>query len=299
MFITWSFMEINMLIFIPILRIRKMFYDSQILGLKYFFIQSLASIILFFRMMLMFLLNRQVYIYLFISLSLCWKIGIPPFHLWLFNLMIEIDWILFFLTSSWQKILPLYLMRQIYFYLSEFYIVLALIVSVFISIFQSNVKKILIISSIFTGAWVLSSIFFVKIFWILILFLYSGILFICVSIFSKNKFLLKSRNNLISIQQFEKINILFVLFSMAGLPPFLGFYIKVRILIIIILRRKFLLSILLVLRSVALIYIYLRIFLNRLIFQDISNKTFLNFIDRKSWLLILFIYILSPLLFFS
>ena len=292
-------MEINILLFIPILRIRKIFYDSQIIGLKYFFIQSLASIILFFSIILIFLLNTQIYVYLFISISLCWKMGIPPFHLWLFNLIIEIDWILFFLTSSWQKILPLYFIRQIYFSLSELYIILALGFRVLISIFQCNAKKILIISSIFTGAWVISSIFFVKIFWILILFLYRRILFICVIILNKNKFLLKPINNLTSIHQFEKINILFVLFSIAGLPPFLGFYIKISILVIIILIKKFFLSIILVIRSVALIYIYLRIFLNRLIFQDISNKTFLSFIDRKIWLLILMIYILRPLLFFS
>jgi len=291
-------MEINILLFIPILRMRNIFHDSQILGLKYFFIQSLASIILFFRMMLIFLLNRQIYTYLFISLSLCWKMGIPPFHLWLFNLIIEIDWILFFLTSSWQKILPLYLIRQIYFSLLEFFIFLALILRVSISLFQCNVKKILIISSIFTGAWVLSSIFFVKIFWILILFLYRSILFICVTIFRDNKVSIKSVNNLVSIQQFEKINILFILLSIAGLPPFLGFFIKISVLVIMILRRKFFLPILLVLRSVALIYMYLRIFLNRLLFQDISNKAFLRFIDRKSWLFIVLIYILRPLLFF-
>jgi len=291
-------MEINILLFIPILRLRKIFYDSQILGLKYFFIQSLASILLFFRIILIFLLDNQGYVSILITLSLCWKIGIPPFHLWLFNLIIEIDWILFFLTSSWQKILPLYLIRQIYFSMSEFYIIFALIISVSISIFQSNVKKILIISSIFTGAWVLSSMIFIKIFWLIILFLYSIILFMCVNIFHKNKFLLKNRNFLTSMPQFEKINILFLLFSIAGLPPFLGFYIKIRILNILIVGRRYILSLILVLSSVALIYMYLSILLNRLIIQDIFNKTFLSFIDRKNWLLILFIYILNPLLFF-
>jgi len=104
----------------------------------------------------------------------------------------------------------------------------------------------------------------------------------CVNIFHKNKFLLKNRNFLTSMPQFEKINILFLLFSIAGLPPFLGFYIKIRVLNILIVGRRYILSLILVLSSVALIYMYLSILLNRLIIQDIFNKTFLSFIDRKN-----------------
>ena len=42
-----------------------------------------------------------------------WKIGAPPFHLWLVNLMIDLEWFIFFVISSLQKVLPLYILRKI------------------------------------------------------------------------------------------------------------------------------------------------------------------------------------------
>jgi hypothetical protein len=76
----------------------------------------------------------------------------PPFHFWLLNIIIDLEWVLFFIIASWQKILPIYFLRQIYFLRLDIFIVLALFISVVGSMGESNIKKILILSSLFTGA---------------------------------------------------------------------------------------------------------------------------------------------------
>lgn len=297
--IIWGIIELNLLLFVPILGLIRKNNIPSILRIKYFFIQSLASVILFVRVILIRRTSwRSVSITVMLSGRLIWKLGIPPLHLWLFNVIVDLDWVLFFITTSWQKILPFYFLRQTIVVGVDFFILFSLYVSIRASLIQVRIKKILILSSVFTRAWVLASILTSKSWWVCIFLLYRIILFFCILILHNNKIGLLERNNSYTINIQEKLNVFFLLLSMAGLPPFLGFFIKLLVLLIAFSQLKGLISLLIVIASVLIIYIYLRIFLRSIIRQTLHRKNFFFFKTINWAILILMVYIVSPILFF-
>ena len=174
--------------------------------LKYFLIQSIGSIFLLIRLIFLIRFYDQKSLFLFLmGRALIWKIGIPPFHFWLLNMIIDLEWRLFFIMASWQKILPLYFLNQIYFIRLDIFIVLTLFVSVLGSMGESSIKKILILSSLFTGAWIFSAMGSIKIFWLLLLIIYSAILFLFIRFIIKIPITQIYMNNFYTIRLQKKI----------------------------------------------------------------------------------------------
>ena len=226
-----------------------------------------------------------------------WKRGFVPFHIWVFSLAIDIKWSLILIFMRWQKILPLYIIRKIYFAFWEFIVILRLIVSVVGRIFQFRIKKLIIYSRIFSRGWLFSSIIYFKSIWFLFLSLYRIILFIIVIFLSSKKLSLKERERLLLFNIKEKIFIFIIFLRIRGVPPLLGFFIKIIILFILISFKRFILSFLLVLSSILIIFIYVRIFLNRLTFFNSFNKITLNYLNINFFLLFLIILVIGPLRF--
>ena len=293
---TWRFIEINLLAFIPLVTFRK-YFRPHIVGLKYFLIQALGSIFLLVSILIILILEKNYFFNFFLIFRLLWKIGFPPFHFWIFRLIEELNWAIFFALSSWQKILPLYLVNKIYFYAWDYIIFLALILCVGGVIFQSRIKKLIIFSSIFTGCWIISSIIYFKIIWIFLLLIYRVILFFFLVFLLRNKKFIKENENYFLFNQVEKFFIFFILLRIAGIPPFLGFFIKISVIFILILYKKFFLSLFLVISSIVMIFIYRRIFLNRLIVLTINRKIIIYF---KNYNLFFFrlIFLAGPIIFF-
>lgn len=293
--ISWRIIEINLLAFIPLLRFRKKL-RPHIIRIKYFLAQSLGSIIFFISLIFLTILNKIIFYIFFITLRILWKIGFPPFHLWLFRLIIDLNWWLFFIIRSWQKILPLFLLNHFYFHGWEYFLILSLLISIIGTLFQSNLKKLLIYSSIFIRTWILSSIINIKIIWFILLSLYRFILFFLTIFFSRNKIVFIERRDFYSISYLNKIYIFFIILSIAGIPPLLGFFIKIRVLLILLEAKKLILSFVLVLSSIIIIFMYVRIFLRGLLTFNLINK---NNYNRKNYITIIYIVILilSPLIF--
>ena len=293
--ITWRFIEINLLSFIPLITFRK-YFNPHIIGLKYFLIQSLGSIFLLVSILIILISEKNNFFNLFFVFRLLWKIGVPPFHFWLFSLIIELNWLLFFILSSWQKILPLYLINKIYFNLWDYIIILRLIICVVGVMFQSRIKKLIIFSSIFTSSWIISSIIFFKIIWTLLLGIYRLILFFLIIFLSNRRLLIKESENYFFITQIEKFYIFFILLRIAGIPPFLGFFIKISVLFILLLYKKFIISFILVVSSIIILFIYRRIFLNRLRGLNSINKIIFSY---KNFNLFFFrtIFFIGPIIF--
>jgi len=263
--LSWSIIEVNLIFFIPILMFRKNFFFSNMTGLKYFFIQSLASIILLSIIMMTTIFSEETFLNFFILLRLRWKIGIPPFHSWLINLIIDLDYNNFFILSTWQKVIPFYIIRRLLNKYIEIMILVSLLFSLLLRINQTRVKKMLVISSIFTASWVIAAILFSKIFWIWVLLLYGIILWVAV----KCLFPIKSQNKIsfviMSNSLKEKIILFMVTLSIAGFPPLIGFYLKLLVIVGLIFLKIIFISTGLIFSSVILIYIYRTIFFTRLI----------------------------------
>jgi hypothetical protein len=64
--ITWAFIEINILIFIPLLRFNYLLLPNNSLVLKYFLIQSIGSIFLLIRLIFLIRFYDQKSLFLFL-----------------------------------------------------------------------------------------------------------------------------------------------------------------------------------------------------------------------------------------
>ena len=247
----------------------------------------------------MFRLHSFFFLYL-CTFSLLWKLGVPPFHLWFMSLSPELDWQLFFILSSWQKVLPYFLIGQAVISGYEIFILVSVWTRVLGSFFQSSIKKLLIFSSIFTRGWVIASLLIIKTLWFLFLFLYRINLLLCIYVFEKIRISKKERENYFAMRSNEKLFIFLSLLSLAGLPPFLGFFRKIIILFFLIRNSLYMLSLFLVVSSVSLIFLYSRVFLNSLIIQVLFNKVSHcsnNYIGRLKIIFVLFF--LALIVFFT
>lgn len=163
-------------------------------------------------------------------------------------------------------------------------------------IFQSRIKKLIIFSSIFIIVWIFSSIIYFKIIWILLLFLYRMIFLFFVIFLLVNKLILKERENYFFFNQLEKFYNFFIFLRMAGIPPSLGFFIKIWVLFILMTYKKIFLVFILVVSSILIIYIYISIFLNRLRTLNSSRKI-IFFYKSNSIIFFILIFIIRPILF--
>ena len=242
------------------------------------------------------LLNKNIFFQITIIIRLLWKIGFPPFHFWLFSLIIELDWTIFFLLSSWQKILPFFLVRKIYINFFDIFIILRLFVCVVRSSQQSSIKKLIIFSTIFTSSWILGSIIIFKNIWLILLRLYRILLGFFISLALSYNFSRKDCLNTNQINQIDKLFLFLIFLSIAGIPPFIRFFIKVWVIFIIISFKKIFLAFLFVVSSIFIIFMYTRIFLSGLIYSCSINK--LNYTKKIFPLsFYLFSLVAGPLIF--
>merc|ERR1711894_682886 len=125
-------------------------------------------------------------------------------------------------------------------------------------------------------------------------------LLLCIYVFEKIRISKKERENYFAMRSNEKLFIFLSLLSLAGLPPFLGFFRKIIILLFLIGNSLYMLSLFLVVSSISLIFLYSRVFLNSLIIQVLFNKVSHcsnNYIGRLKIIFVLFL--LALIVFFT
>ena len=283
-----------MLAFIPFISLRKKI-NPHILGLKYFLTQALGSI--FLLIFYIYISNLREFFRVLLLVRVIWKIGLPPFHFWFFRFRIDLTWVIFLILNTWQKILPLYILRKLQVQNWELIIILRLFVAVAGTLFQSSIKKLIVYSSIFTGAWILVSIINYIYLWFYILFIYRILLFFFIRFLVRNKLELKESQNYFVLNLNEKIIQFSTLLVMAGIPPFIGFYMKTIILITLLSAGFLNLLLILVVSSVAIIYIYSRLFLIRLSILRTNRKILFNYKLLSLYFIYMFFIVFRSLIF--
>lgn len=170
--------------------------------------------------------------FLLIICSIIIKIGLYPFYFWALDIRKILRWINIIVLITWQKIIPIFILIKI---LKKINIWWILIISIFIIniilIKISNTKIILISSSLIHSRWIILSSKFLIYFPLIYLTIYSIILMI-------NTKLIKIRNRLkLPFQKLEKKNknlLIISIFRIRGIPPSIGFFIKITIIYSII-----------------------------------------------------------------
>nr|YP_054505.1 NADH dehydrogenase subunit 2 [Ixodes uriae]BAD27241.1 NADH dehydrogenase subunit 2 [Ixodes uriae] len=251
----WLSMEINMMMFIPLMNSKNFLSCNSMIN--YFIIQSLASSMFLFSSILFFSLKITLF-YNIIILSILIKLAAAPFHMWFPQISENISYKSFFLLSTIQKIIPLQILSVFNNNKIILFIVLSATLGTLGGFNQISLRKILAFSSISHLAWMMTLIMINQFYWIIYFMMYFFIL-LKIIIFLKMNFINTINNfytkNLLPMNKFQLFS---TFMSLGGLPPFMGFFMKLLSIILIINKMPFILVIL-ILSSLGNLYFYSRI----------------------------------------
>lgn len=233
----------------------------------------MASFIIIFSIIINNILFKDNFILLILIIALIIKLSIPPLHLWLPLIAKFLPWKILLILLTLQKIIPFYILSliKLYTYLLYFIIILCSILPPYIILNLINFKLLISYSSINQSRWIILLIHIKNIIWFKYFIFYSIISLRLFSIIYLSKIS-------ISFNYFNshfKFNFLFIIliFNISGLPPFSFFYIKwFRIFIFLKSSNLLIIFILIILRSLIILYIYVNIIINSFFTSKIKSK---------------------------
>nr|WEF74975.1 NADH dehydrogenase subunit 2 [Amblyomma mixtum] len=275
-FVLWLMMEMNLLMFVPILNKKK--NNNSNLMVSYFIIQSFSSTLFFFSSLNLLIFNMEIF-KMIMNISMLIKLASIPFHYWLTSLSEMIDFNSLWIILTLQKFIPLTVLSKFNTEIIILFAALSSIISSILALNSKTVKKILIFSSISHQGWIISLILMKSNFWMTYMLIYSSLIFKISSNFEKMISFSMSSMFFVFKKYSEKISIISLMLSLGGMPPFLGFFIKLSSIIILINNFNFII-IILIMSSMINIYFYLRI-LTPLLF--INNYNFKNHFKKNHY----------------
>nr|YP_009024529.1 NADH dehydrogenase subunit 2 [Nobia grandis]AHB38955.1 NADH dehydrogenase subunit 2 [Nobia grandis] len=260
MFGMWLGLEINLMSFIPMIINLENNKKSSEAAIKYFLIQAIASAMVIFSSLLFFMYSGNQFSTtpnILMTLALCLKLGMAPFHFWFPEVLEGLNWMNSLLLLTWQKISPLVIL-SVFFY-SKVLIFTALMSAIIGSISginQTSMRKILAFSSISHLGLMSSMMFFNSGLWMNYFLIYSLTSFIlCISLWLLNMNYFSQLT--IGKNMNEKFIIFVNLLSLGGLPPLLGFFPKWTAMMVI--SNSFPVLTILIVSSLITLYFYTRL----------------------------------------
>nr|UJH19384.1 NADH dehydrogenase subunit 2 [Bactrocera neohumeralis]UJH19410.1 NADH dehydrogenase subunit 2 [Bactrocera neohumeralis] len=261
----WMGLEINLLSFIPLMNSNNL--TSTEASLKYFLTQAMASAVLLFAIMMMYLNNYPItqdnssYSNLIIISSLLLKSGAAPFHFWFPNVMEGLSWMNALTLMTWQKIAPLMLISYT---TQNTFIFVAIIASTITGslggLNQTSLRKLMAFSSINHLGWMLAAMQANESMWCIYFSFYTFLSFSLTFMF--NNFKMFHINQLFNSFFNSKI-LKFILFlnllSLGGLPPFIGFLPKWLVIQLLVLKSQYMLMTIMTVMTLITLFFYLRL----------------------------------------
>lgn len=262
-------------------KVESFYYYFEFTSLKYIFFEYLF-INTSFLISSNFILNFG---FTLIILSIFIKLSMSPFHLWaleVYEKSVSITIFFFILLSKLGYFIILlricYFLLNNYNFILNFFILLIILLSIFTgslsNLIQKKIKTVLVYSSISHIGYMLlafninSSLSLEVFYFYLINYILSNIIiwFIILNLIKKsnnykNKFsknitdfiILNNTNKLIAL------SLLLVLLSIAGLPPFVGFFSKLGVFLVLISENLFSLILFILFFTVISIFYYIRL----------------------------------------
>lgn len=253
--------------------------------LKYFIIQRIRSS-LFILSFLFILINVNINAELILIISLIIKIGVSPFHTWVLNVIEGLSFKSIFILLTFLKLPPLCILGYTRGYLFYF-VVLTLFISSIFGLNQNSFRKIVGYSSIFNIGFILSCININQV-WLFYLFFYSGVIFILIFILFNLNINYLNQFIINDFSPISKFILLISLLSMGGIPPLIGFIIKLVVLEILLFMNFYFLCLFIVFTSLLIIFFYIRITFLSIIIYAYLPKINLNTINYNfSYLIII------------
>nr|YP_010737128.1 NADH dehydrogenase subunit 2 [Botyodes diniasalis]WEP25227.1 NADH dehydrogenase subunit 2 [Botyodes diniasalis] len=293
----WIGLEINLLSFIPLINNSNNILSSEA-SLKYFLVQSIASINLLFCIILKMILMENIemnnLLMIMINSSLLMKMGSAPFHFWFPNIVEGLSWFNNFILMTWQKITPIILLS--YYFNKNFLIIIIIMNSIIGAIGglnQTSLRKLMAFSSINNLGWMISSMMISENLWMFYFFMYSFLisimcfLFFFLQLFYINQLFFSNINYLI------KLSLLINFLSLGGLPPFIGFFPKWIIINFLLVNNFYFLTFILIMMSLILLFFYIRVLYSSFMFNYLKLKWMKIFVKNKMMYLINLLSLIS------
>nr|YP_010693100.1 NADH dehydrogenase subunit 2 [Dacus humeralis]WCB98281.1 NADH dehydrogenase subunit 2 [Dacus humeralis] len=290
----WMGLEINLLAFIPLMNNNNLMSTEA--SLKYFLTQAMASAVLLFAIMMMYLnnysFNQESFTYhdLMITSSLLLKSGAAPFHFWFPNVMEGLSWMNALTLMTWQKIAPLMLISYM---TQNDFITLVTIMSTIIGslggLNQTSLRKLMAFSSINHLGWMLAAMQTNESMWLIYFSFYTFLSFSLV--FILNNFKMFHINQLFN-SFFNSKTLKFLLFlnllSLGGLPPFIGFLPKWLVIQLLVMNNQYILMTVLTVMTLITLFFYLRLCFAAFMLNYHENSWITNmFISNTSFMTML------------
>nr|YP_009239856.1 NADH dehydrogenase subunit 2 [Faxonius rusticus]AMN14358.1 NADH dehydrogenase subunit 2 [Faxonius rusticus]UZC55646.1 NADH dehydrogenase subunit 2 [Faxonius rusticus] len=256
----WVGLELNLLSFIPLISSSSNRYSSESI-LKYFLVQVLASIMIIFSALFILMMVNLKMVF---SLSLMLKLGAAPFHFWFPQVMEGLNWIQVVVLMTFQKVGPMILLSYlVYDKWSLIMIFTSAVVSAVVGAMgglnQLYLRKIMAFSSINHMSWMFFAMILSEYCWLLYFSIYCLLSFLVIVNFYLQQAYHFSHLINSSFPLIPKIMSMMSLFSLGGLPPFLGFIPKWFIIQEMIASNYFYPLMVLLMCSLVTLYFYIRL----------------------------------------
>lgn len=282
----WIGLEINLISFIPIIMCSIIDRETE-RSIKYFLIQSAGSGLLLLGFIICtYYPNSFISLYggtFILVFSLLLKLGIAPFHFWVPHVISGVRWFSCAVLSVWQKLAPLFILSR-FFFRRQFIFVLACLSSLVGGVGglnQTQVRALLAYSSIGHLGWIficLNRSNRIFIFYYIIYSLINLYIITLINLFGiKNIRVIRLGGTSV----FHLVFIGGIFLSLAGIPPFLGFFPKWMVLFNLIKESIFVYMILMLLGSLINIYYYLVVIFNLLLNSFFfEREPYMKFFDN-------------------
>nr|YP_009417616.1 NADH dehydrogenase subunit 2 [Durgades nigropicta]ARX63966.1 NADH dehydrogenase subunit 2 [Durgades nigropicta] len=278
----WIGLEISIMSIMPMIS-NKNFLSSEA-SVKYFIIQSISSSMMMLGVLLL-LINSKIEYQMILTSSMMLKMGVAPFHNWIIEMIESVELTIMFLLLTLMKMAPLnmlsYLMLK-----NNLFILISLIIGSMFGLNQTSLRKMMCYSSIFNMGFILASISMNSIWWFYLM-MYS--LMLAMILFLMNKMNINYTNQLFlnESKMSLKMNIWLAMLSMGGMPPMMGFMLKLMIIQMMMMNKEFLISIIMVMSSMLIMFYYFRMSFNSIMFSSLMMKwKMFNTIKSSSWIML-------------
>lgn len=277
--LSWVGLELNTLAFIPLLLLEKNKISRES-SIKYFLTQTLASLIFIFGIVCnIFMVNTILVTFIFL-IRLGIKLGAAPFHSWLPSISKSCKWLILFTLLTIQKINPLIVLWTLDLNNQTILHVItisSLVVGRLLGLIQTDTRVLLAYSSINHVGWLLVGA--VLSFYLVCSYLAIYMLMLIAIILLFKEINGNSNYNL-HYNRFGLTGtcaLYCLLYSLGGLPPFLGFLPKWIVLQISVRIGYYLLSLLIISIRLFTLYYYIRLGLSAFTLRIVKSNLLYTF----------------------
>nr|QZZ18241.1 NADH dehydrogenase subunit 2 [Dikraneura zlata] len=288
----WCGLEMTLISFLPIMT-SKMIISSES-SIKYFLIQSISSAILILGLILM-LINSNMHEFM-ISSAILLKMGVAPFHNWVLSIVEGLSFYSNMLMLTILKLAPLVLLSYTTISL-VIIITITMLIGSIAGLNQTSTRKIMVYSSVFNMGLIIVAMKMNN-FWMFYFMIYSTLV-ICVMIMFNsmntnyvNQMIMNDKTLIMNISMW------FLLLSLGGMPPFIGFSAKLIILEYMMSSMMIVNMIFIILCSLLVMFFYIRMTFMSIMFMSLKSKMKL-LITSKSYLMVLIMNLMFLPLFLS